>query len=195
MSIIVLCLVIVFSLRFYEVNRNVKTAIVQEFPVGEIVPFGNDFNNSPDENMNGYALQVLSSEIVSVDEFNEKYNPSNEEVVDDLTEYYYLVNVSFENFNKMQDVENGVSLDVISLVGTNYYMTIDYAVFQMINPDMPGTSFSLKPESSKKMILPYAVVPEVHADSNGLRKDPPKLQMTEYPHRKMIDLNEDCQES
>ena len=124
-SIIILCLVVVFGLRFYDVNRNVKTSIIQEFSVGEVVPFGDDFNNSPDENMNGYALQVLSSEIVSVDEFNEKYNQSNEEIVDDLTEYYYLVHVSFENSNKMQDVENGVLLDLISLVGTNYYIIID----------------------------------------------------------------------
>ena len=84
--------------------------------------------------------------------------------------------------------ERGISLDLIPLVGTHYFMMIDYMAFELLNPDMPGPSFSLKKGTEKEIILPYAINPDVHTDVRRMQKDPPDLQLSEYPRRKLISL-------
>jgi len=171
------------------VNQNVKLPIEENFSKGEVVPFGDDFNTNADEIASGYTLQVLDSEILPVDEFLEKYDNSGEIVADGFTEYYYLVKVSVGNVNNRDGTESGISLDQIPLVGTNYFMLMDYVVFELLNPDMPGSSFSLQLGTKKEILIPYAINPQVHANYRRLQNDTPKLQLTEYPHHKLITLN------
>ena len=50
-----------------------------------------------------------------------------------------------------------------------------------LNPTMPiGGGFSLRPGTDMTVYLTYAI--------EELRKDPPQLQIAEYPIRKMLDI-------
>lgn len=188
-AIVILCILCIAGIRFYFVNRNLKLPSIQEFVKGSTVPYENDFTFSSEECISGYSVKVLDSEILPVKDFYQKYDiPITELGEDLLTKYYYTVTVSYSNDNNNSSTMTGVNLSNTSLIGTNYYMVIDSQIFSLINPDMPGIGFSLAPETSKKLILPYAVVPSAHTDYEGLREDVPKLQITEYPHRKLLEI-------
>ncbi|MFP3154665.1 DUF5028 domain-containing protein [Lachnospiraceae bacterium ZAX-1] len=186
---VILCLLSGFAVRFYYVNRHVELPIVQEFLQGEIVPFGNDFSDAAGDSAPGYTLQVLDSVLFTISEFLDQYDSEHEMVADGFTQYFYLVKISVGNIDNTQGEESGVSLPLIPLVGTNYFMMIDYPAFKVLNPNMPGLDFSLQPGTTKEFLLPYAINSDVHTSYRRLQKDILKLQLTEYPHRKRIALN------
>lgn len=84
--------------------------------------------------------------------------------------------------------ERGIAINNLTLVGQNYYMIPDDYTFGLINPNMPGTAFSLRAGTSLEMVIPYEIVTSVHTSVENIKKHKPKLQLTEYPHRKMIVL-------
>ena len=60
-----------------------------------------------------------------------------------------------------------------------------------LNPTMPiGGGFSLRPGTDMTVYLTYAIIAGNAPDIEELRKDPPQLQIAEYPIRKMLDINE-----
>lgn len=192
--VLILCLTIGFGVRFYFVNKDVDIPIVQVYEKGEVVPFGNDFTDYSDEIIDGYTAQILGSEILTPEAFLQKYDSSGEYAVDDITfdgmtTYFYVVTVSFGNIDNQNGEEMGVNLQMVDLMGTNYTALIDEAGYQIANPDVPWLGFSLRVGTTKEFVLPYAVVSETVGSYDHLLKDLPKLQITAYPHQKLLKVN------
>lgn len=189
---VAIALSILFGIRVYMVNRDIQLPAVQTYHKGEVVPFGEDFTNSSEDNSNGYTIRVVDYELLSSDDFYEAYelNESVDSVDRIMMEYFCLVRVIIGNEGKGEeaDTARGIELLQIPLVGKNYYMIMNEMIFQMLNTDMPGSSFSLRPGTSKELLLPYAAVPGTHLDYRSLEKNPPELKITEYPNRKKIAL-------
>lgn len=189
MVIICGCIIAAYGIRFYYLNSSVPVSNTKSFQKGEEVPFEKDYTISADERIDGYTVKVLESKILPVKEFYTKYNLMDTTLLEDVfTKYYYLVKVSFANKDNQSGTKSGVNLTQIVLAGTNYYMVVDSQVLSLLNPDLPGMGFSLRPNSNKEVYLPYAVIPSTHTDYAGFKKDPPKLQITEYPNRKIINV-------
>lgn len=185
--VIVLCIILIYGIRIYYVNQKSDFPIEQIFSKGEIVSFGRDFQLSEQFCVPDYTIQVLDSRLVSLEEFCNEYNIEEERLDDGVKEYYYLVTVSCQNTGEEQSDTTGIALNMIHLVGKNYYVMIDSRAFELANPDMPGTSFSLRPQSAKEMILTYPIASDSVGGCEKFLKNPPRLLLTEYPHRKMIE--------
>ncbi|WP_314064899.1 DUF5028 domain-containing protein [uncultured Vagococcus sp.] len=189
LACITILLLSLMILRIYYINKDVQVPIEKYYDVSEVVPFENDYTRNSDEIINGYTAKVLGAELIPIKEFYKTYLKVEGFSEETFAKYYYIVKVSFGNTTNLEGINTGISLANTSLVGTNYYMVIDSQVFSMLNPDMPGISFSLKLDSEKELLLPYAVVPSTHTDKKGFLKDPPKLQITEYPNRKLLAIS------
>lgn len=189
LACITILLLSLMILRIYYINKDVQVPIEKYYDVSEVVPFENDYTRNSDEIINGYTAKVLGAELIPIKEFYKTYLKVEDFSEETFAKYYYIVKVSFGNTTNLEGINTGISLANTSLVGTNYYMVIDSQVFSMLNPDMPGISFSLKLDSEKELLLPYAVVPSTHTDKKGFLKDPPKLQITEYPNRKLLAIS------
>ena len=187
--IVGIILISLFSVRVYAINQDLDLPKTIEYKIGQEVPYGKDgtpINGSVKE---GYTIKVLDSEILSKDEIVKKYKIEDEEIKEFMDEYYYNVRTVFKNKSNTEGQENGIGLTELNLLGINYYTMIDSTVFEVINPDMPGDTFSLRVGEEKEMIVPFGIISSSHDNYEGLIKRPPKLQITGYPNRKLISLN------
>lgn len=181
-------LMVAWGVRFYLVNQNIDIPIVQIFSKGVEVPIEKDFFYNSDEDMDGYTITVLNAELVSVEDFLQRYNASEQaEILGNYTDYIYTVRISVENQNNSFTDEKGIALGLYHLKGTDYVLSLEDTCYQIANPDMPGTSFSLKQGTSMELILPFNVMSSQTSQKHVLN-DPPKLQISLYPHQKLIEL-------
>ena len=183
-AVIVLCFIGLYGIRVYAVNKDVKLPKRQIFEKGEVVPYEKDFNVSSGDASEGYTVQVVDSRIMDVKNFCRTYNVKDMGFAD----AYYMVKVSVKNVDNERVGEQGVPLGISMLIGTNYSIVPSPEMFYTVNPDMPGMSFSLRPGTEKEIWLVFQMIPGSTPDSEYLEKNPPMLQITQYPHQKLIRL-------
>ncbi len=185
------CLICLFAIRVYFVNRDVPSQVVKEYAKGETVPFGNDYTTSSEQIIDGYTIKILDSEILSVSNFRKKYHLTEEDLNGQyaFTEAYYVVKTQFANVDNQAGEKMGISLLNLMLVGKNYMVMFSAPPYQKLNPNMPiGGGFSLRPGTDMTVYITYPIISGNTPDISELRKHPPKLQITAYPTRKLLDI-------
>lgn len=181
-------LVLGWAARVYSINANLDLPQKIVYPIGEIVPIENDYFDYEFEDMDGYSVQVLRSELVSAKEFLDRYNAGDRlSELGPYSDYVYAIEITVTNTNNPYTNEKGITLLLYNLVGKNYILSIDNICFAISNPHMPGLSFSLQQNASKTILLPFIVMGWQN-DYNNLLKNPPMLQITQYPHQKMLEI-------
>lgn len=186
-----LCLIFSFAIRVYFVNRDVSKPPMKEYKKGEIVTFDEGYSVDNRKISKGYTIQILDSEILSVEDFREKYNLSEGDLEGqyNFTNAYYIVKAKFTNINNQEGEEQGISLLSLPLVGKNYMVVFNAIAYPHLNPTMPiGGGFSLRPGTDMTVYLTYAIIAGNAPGIEEFRKDPPQLQIAEYPIRKMLDI-------
>lgn len=182
------------GVRIYQVNKNVSIPQKVYFSINERVEFGNDFHVSANEQINGYAIQVLEAELLDKEDYYQKYHIIGEdrEVADsEDIKYYYVVRARVFN-TKEQEEGKGFVVFNYPLVGKNYLINTNMSTYNLINPNLPeGGGFSLRPGEETEVLLPYAISPsnEVEYEKQLKKKfeeNPPNLQITAYPTKKLI---------
>lgn len=185
---VILLLAAGWGARVHSVNADLDLPQKIVYPLGDIVPVEHDYFDYESEDMDGYSVQVLRSELVTAEEFLDRYNAS--ESLPELgpyTDYVYAVEITVTNSSNPYVNEKGIALLLYNLVGKNYILSIDDVCFGMANPHMPGLSFSLQQNASKTILLPFIVMGWQN-DYNDLLENPPMLQITQYPHQKMLEI-------
>lgn len=186
-----LCLICSFAIRVYFVIRDVSKPPIKEYKKGEIVTFDEGYSVDNRKISKGYTIQILDSEILSVEDFREKYNLSEGDLEGqyNFTNAYYIVKAKFTNINNQEGEEQGISLLSLPLVGKNYMVVFNAIAYPHLNPTMPiGGGFSLRPGTDMTVYLTYAIIAGNAPGIEEFRKDPPQLQIAEYPIRKMLDI-------
>lgn len=183
---VILVLTCLVGGRIYYVNQNIDLPVRLEYKIGEVVPFEEDFNDDSNRIAKGYTIQVVESEMLTKEAFYEKYNPTENPEGELFKEYFYVIKAVFGNEDNTQGEECGIALDQVPLVGVNSWIMIDAHMFEVMNPSMPGLGFSLNPGTTKEVLLPYGIIPSSHGEYKYLKKHPPMLQITQYPHEKRI---------
>lgn len=177
-----------WGIRFYTVNKDVDKPIVQVFSKGEEVPIGQDFFDYANEDMDGYTVTVLGAELLSVQDFLQRYDATEQaEILGRFTDYIYTVRVSVANQHNPYTDQKGIALQRYALQGTDYILSFEDTCYQIANPGMPGASFSLRQGTNMEVTLTFDVMSKVTGIKH-LSDDTPKLLITQYPHQKMITL-------
>lgn len=184
-ALIVLCFIGLSGTRIYAVNKSIKPPTREIFHKGEVVPFEKDYNVSEGDASTGYTIQVLDSKIMTAKDFCSKYKAPDM----GLANYYYMVKVSTKNVSNHHVGKQGVALGLATLMGTNYSLVPSIEMFRYANPKLPGMSFSLHLGAEKEAWLVYSIIPGSTPDYKHIKEDPPMLQITQYPHQKLIKLS------
>ncbi|MDD3278167.1 MAG: DUF5028 domain-containing protein [Lachnospiraceae bacterium] len=182
-AVALICLIGLYAFRVYAVNTDIKLPIRQVYKKSEAVPYEKDFNTGTGSS-DGYTVQVLDSKIMSAKDFCEKYNVTDMK----LATHYYMVKVSVENISNHHVGEEGVPLGISMLIGTNYCLIPSPDMFSAVNTDMPSQAFSLRLGTQKEVWLVFQIIPGVAPERKQIEEDPPMLQITQYPHQKLIQL-------
>lgn len=182
-----LILLILYTARVIIVNKNADKVPTYIYDVGETVDFGNDYVDTVEECIDGYAVQVLGYEVVDTKELYERYNMGQaDEATVKNTPFYCLLKVRIYNKNCDLGEEGGLMLDRYSLTGDNYMALVSENVFCTMYPDMPGTSFSLRKGTSTEFELPYPITRTEGCAKEDMQEKAPMLEISEFPNRKLL---------
>lgn len=173
-----------FTMRVIYVNSHSLAPELISYKMNTKIEIEDDFFDNSSENMNGYSITILDTEIIPIDEFQKQYSDYNNDM---NAEYIYLVRVCFENENNNYGNSAGINLGQYILQEGSYINFIDREAYELIN-GFDSIKFSLRINSEMEMVIPF------HVDSryinvNKLKTGQPTLVVSLYPHKKVIILN------
>lgn len=186
--ILIVCVAVVWSIRFRIVNTEVEPTPVKIYKTGESAPYEKDFFHYVDENLEGYVIAVKSAKLMTYKEFVNLYGQTEDIIPKDEIHptYIYDVEVYIQN-NKAEDDMKGLDLVNSRLVSANASMQVNDRLFGLLYPHLEGQmGFSLKPNSDMTIHLPYAEYKEKNSETILFRDY--HFLMSMYPTKKMIEI-------
>lgn len=181
----------VWIIRYKAINQDYRQRwsanTEKTYSVGEIVPIAPDFvgYNLAAE---GYMLQVNRFEIVDYRAYTSalQYDGTDRSRIPDKIA---LVSVTVSQQNSSAE---GFPLTELSLYTTDMLMNMDWDLLGVVNPILDGaTGIRLQDGASCDILLPFDLYRYRFTSSewNGLEQSSIWLQVTNYPTRKIIQVN------
>lgn len=179
-------LIILYAVRVFILNSNDVRPLEINYEFGEKVGFENDFFGTSNECSNGYYITIIGTDLLTIDEFVQKYNESNSECYEGY-EYMYLIHAKFSNDSNMEGMNAGINLSRYILQDQSYISFMSREAYCAIN-DIDIYSFSLRLETEEELIIPYGIDLD-YVDINEIATGKASLVISAYPHKKMISLS------
>lgn len=183
--ILIVCAVSAYGWRYSYVNRQVRMPEVETYGPGEEVEFGKDFMF--DNKMEGYSVKVTGSEILSYEEFLEKYHAKDEYSY--MPEKVYDVEVVLRNVDAAEEI--GVFLTDFYIQGLAVNQGVSPILCDIANPELGGvTGIILRPHTEMVFHLPFALY-SIHFRPSvwrNLEDFDMNFVATLYPTKKVIAL-------
>ena len=181
----------VWMIRYKAINQDYRQRwsanTEKTYSVGEIVPIAPDFvgYNLAAE---GYMLRVNRFEIVAYRAYTSalQYDGTDRSRIPDKVA---LVSVTVSQQNSPAE---GFPLTELSLYTTDMLMNMDWDLLGVVNPILDGaTGIRLQDGASCDILLPFDLYRYRFTSSewNGLEQSSIWLQVTNYPTRKIIQVN------
>lgn len=180
-----LAAVALYGMRVSQVNTQMGDSSVEYYGKNTSVAFEDDV--LMDYPMKGYTISVQQADILTYEEFNEKYD--NKDKMSDPPEKVYDVEVVIKNVDAGSDT--GIELSAFSIEGTGVYASVLSLLYETANPELEGvTGIALTPGKEMTFHLPFALFSYSFRESiwNDLEEFPMYLVATLYPTKKMICL-------
>lgn len=185
--IVIILLSALYIFRVYKVNSNLKKETVQVYPKGEVVQVGKNFFGKSIEDMDGYEVTVLDSEIIPTKKFLESHG-EDPSIIDSDFDYIYSIRILVKNKYNQFVGEKGIDFREYILQGTDYMLTMDSIAYKLANLKMDGqTKMSLNIDDvGMEFTLTYDISTKLYTSIEKIEKDPPKLVICQYPEKKML---------
>lgn len=184
--LLILAAVTAYSVRVWHVNSNLDVSVVKEYEKGEIVPFGQDFNHTSNMIIDGYSVKVLDYNIYTKDKFVELFDIQTK--LEDFTKYISTVDIKIYNDNKEINTEAGIFLPFIPLISKSDYIMCSEELTEEVNENLPGLSFSLRPESDMDVKIVYQMNEPYFTGLEQIKKKDFSVMISDYPTRKVLHL-------
>lgn len=178
-------LIVICGVRIYYVNTRPIYPINKVYAKNTEVDIENDFFDSAKEKMNGYSIEVLDTEIISISDFYNKYNVSQNDY-DDNYDYMYLVKAKFRNNTNEMGENAGINLYNYMLINNSFMTLSDFKAYKYVN-GFSEPRFSLRKGTNEDLIIPFAISEE-KISIKKLKKGNSQLIISLYPTRKAISL-------
>ncbi len=175
-----------YAARYRQVNQELQGTPVEEYRIGEEVEMGKDFLIN--FTMEGYAVTVNRAEVLTYEEFLEKY--SLEDVYSHVPDKVYDVEVTLANKGAEEGV--GISLDEFPVQGPATGGSLDTNLLSMCNEVLEEgmTAIALRENTEMVLHLPFGLYEENFRKKNWENLDDYEMYFvaTLYPTKKVIRL-------
>ena len=175
-----------YAARYRQVNQELQGTPVEEYRIGEEVEMGKDFLIN--FTMEGYAVTVNRAEVLTYEEFLEKY--SLEDVYSHVPDKVYDVEVTLANKGAEEGV--GISLDEFQVQGPAMGGSMDTNLLSMCNEVLEEgmTAIALRENTEMVFHLPFGLYEENFRKKNWENLDDYEMYFvaTLYPMKKVIRL-------
>lgn len=194
-------LLVGISVRIWYVNKDIDLPPVLKFEMGEEVAIERDIFLDDYENMDGYTVTVKNAEIVSYENFLEKYDYQESE--DDslfeegdmaFPEMVYDLHLTIKNTNLTEEPNERKGINFLNyrLTGTDFLLQISDPLYMIANPDLKTEifeGFRLRPDSEMDFHLPFYFAPSSILEKiqvEDILNDDVYLAVSLYPNQKQI---------
>ena len=167
----------------YVYNHSVKAKSVY-YSIGEEVEIGDDYFDTSQERMKGYSVTMLDYEVVSIEEFKERYPDYHNER---KAEYMCMIKARFRNIDNNYGNAAGIDLGQYILQNRAYINFIDRDAYPLIN-GFDSLKFALRVNTEKEMILPYHI-DSLYISASKLKNGDSQLVVSLYPNKKIISFS------
>lgn len=186
-GIAVILLVTVFARIFY-VNSISEKALYEIIPMGEDAEIAENFFDDSSENMNGYVVAVKSSEIISAEEYLNKFGKNIKDQYFEGLENYYLVTVNVKNVDNQLVGEKGINFARWYIQGSDYILRIEDVAYSLANESLNGSlQVSLNQNKDMDFVLPFYMFSVDHP-YDKIQDDISYLVISDYPTKLMLKL-------
>lgn len=191
-------LLFLVGIRIVWINSNVKAPVVKTYSEQEEVSIRNNIFTDDSENMNGYMVKVIDTEILSYDAYLEKYHykedPGQPLVEPDdtmLPEMIYEISIEVRNRNETDDVDSGIDFFNYKLIDTDFSLSVDRPLYAIANPDMEDGSLCvhLNPGTNQIFHLPFLFSPsseDISITEQDIKNAGMYLVVSRYPEQQRI---------
>jgi hypothetical protein len=185
-SIVIVCCLALFCAygwRVQAVNAQLQNPEIQEYQMGDWIEFQDDFLIN--DTMKGYALTVNQAEILTYEQFLEKYHAEDEYSY--VPDKIYDVEITLKNINA--DDTTGINLSEFYIQGVAVCAGIDTNLCSVANPDFGGAyAIALKTGTEVIVHLPFALYEENFRRDvwDDLERFDMNFVATLYPAKKVI---------
>lgn len=188
-SVLAVCLMVAWIVRFIDVNRKTKDAEIRHYDVGEVVAIEDNYFVHSTENMNGYEVIVNSARVMDYGEYLKKYGLTEKDVQDRYPpDKVYDVHITLRNID---NTTGGIYLPNWILQGVDQYTSINLELYRLVNPEANGViAVALRPGTEMDFYLPFDLR-EYHYNKRtwkNIDSYPISLVVSKYPVKKMIDI-------
>lgn len=185
------------GLRIWAVNYNRPDVETVIYPMREVVDLGDDYFYNPDDNRSDYDIEVLSAEVLPVEEYLEKYGLTREEVWGEdevLASTVYDVEIWLRNNNT--DPENDTQyIDLL-----NMQLTTNRDIYQVnaellwgLYPQLDKSTYAFRvaPGTETTIHLPYTDLKSMRLSIDEIKNRDTYLYLSMYPTKRMIEIHPD----
>lgn len=196
-----ICLAVLLCLtgigaRIWYVNKDREETVTEIYPMGEMVPFEDDFFNRTEEIRDHYSVRVDSAVVMPAEEYVKAQGLTMEEVWPDgvIATDILAVEVTIQNSNdkNADPKEDTQFFDMfnVHIVSQGDTYQLDNELLWKMYPKLDQSTFGFRiaPGTEYTMVLPYAVLDWQHTDSEKIKHKKNYLLLSMYPTKKMIEV-------
>ena len=185
-GVIVLISVILYICIVFNINKNSYQPEICTYQIGEEIMLNGDFFFNESDKANGYCIKALNTNIITKEEFINKYTVDNKDLFE-FSEHIYLVEVNFKNISAVDDGSTGIDLSNYMLQSEAFMEYINCEAFGYIN-EIDYPKFYLDKGTDCNFILPFGIDSE-YISLNELSGDNTSLVISLFPCKNIIYLN------
>ena len=186
-GIAILLLITVF-VRIFYVNNTSEKALYEIIPMGEDAEIGENFFDDSNENMNGYVVTVKSSEIISAEEYLNRFGKTLKDQHFEGLENYYLVTVNVKNVDNQFVGEKGINFVRWYIQGSDYILKVEDVAYSLANESLNGSlQISLNQNKDMDFVLPFYMFSIDHPYEQ-IANDTSYLVISDYPTKLMLKI-------
>lgn len=154
-SVISLILLVMCSIRIYNINSNSFYVPINTYYKNEEVSLNDNFFGSASESSNGYSISVLDTSEITVNEFKKKYD-INENIGIEYADYIGIVHVKIKNLNCEKGEKGGINMQRFILQNNAHISYYAPPAYSYINY-FPNTMFSLAQNDEQEFWIPFSL--------------------------------------
>ncbi len=196
--VLVLVIITLVSVRIWYVNQKAYKFATEEYSVGDWISLdGNFFSSRDAENNDGYSLCVSKAEVITYEEFMQRFGKSTDYLAESSRHDVILLTVDVKN----EDNEDGGvfirDMNLFNAWRSTYYCK-NNVYMKIANPNLPKTTdgIKVKPGTEATMYMVYATDGAADGityleklEAKGTKNFTMYLNVSRYPILKTIKLN------
>lgn len=190
-----LVLVLLLGFRIYNLTQVATVSETKIHDFNKEVELGKNFFHSSEEVADGYIITVLDSELLTLEEYTEKYDfdPSyiNEEDESNFpVTHIYEVKVRLKNVSNDYAGEQGIDFSKYALSGIDYKLNLEFDAYAISNPTMEGSlGVSVEKGDEFDFVLPFEISNHAGLLKHIENSNAPFLQVSQYPVSNLLKID------